>query len=226
MRSRLPLLLSVTALLLLAVLVARGRTAVSFDPPQLHLTPPTQTQPPGPPPGGLTTPDGVGAAVDVIVLVVVIVVALFGLAGLLMLRVLITRRRLWARMPDPVVTEDLPVDVAAHTDVDALLRGTRATAAELRARVGGPPADLVIAAWLGLERSATDSGTQRLPHQTPSEFVATVLAAHHVDATAIASLRELYARARFKPSGSVTVEDAEAAGQALDRIVADLAVSR
>ncbi|EWM17111.1 DUF4129 domain-containing protein [Kutzneria sp. 744] len=74
--------------------------------------------------------------------------------------------------------------------------------------------------------AATETGTERQPHETPTEFVGAVLAGHAVSPEALDDLRRLYGRARFGRAGGVTDADAEAAGDALDRIVADLEAAR
>ncbi|GAB3871139.1 hypothetical protein GCM10029964_006910 [Kibdelosporangium lantanae] len=81
---------------------------------------------------------------------------------------------------------------------------------------GGPPGDAVIAAWVQLERDAAARGTERKPHQTPSEFTADVLANHDTDPTALRQLRTLYHRARFGPEDNVTEQDVVQARHALE----------
>ncbi|WP_157529777.1 DUF4129 domain-containing protein [Nocardia sp. NRRL S-836] len=73
-----------------------------------------------------------------------------------------------------------------------------------------PPRDAVIAAWLALEEAHT-----REPHQTPTEFTASL----NVDADV---LKDLYQRARFGHE-EVTARQADAARDELDRIVRELA---
>jgi hypothetical protein len=89
---------------------------------------------------------------------------------------------------------------------------------EMDRRKGGPPSDAVIAAWVQLEEAAAASGTERAPHQTPSEFTETVLCQHNADAEALEDLRRLYHRARFGKPETVTPEDVTAARAALERI--------
>ncbi|AHH95920.1 DUF4129 domain-containing protein [Kutzneria albida] len=221
MRARLPLLLSLAALLLLAALAARGRSPVTFSAPTFQPAPITATGTTSPQPDGYP-PTAVGGVIDLFALVLILVILLLGAAGLVAL--LRLRPKLRVRgTADPVTTED-----SAPTAVSGavLAQRARTAAAQLRAREGGPPGDRVIAAWVGLEASATASGTTRRPQQTPTEFVAAVLAAHHVDAQALARLRALYVRARFDQSAQVSDADAESAAQALDRVAIDLAAAR
>jgi Domain of unknown function (DUF4129) len=83
---------------------------------------------------------------------------------------------------------------------------------------GGPPSGAVVAAWVELERSAAATGTEREPHQTPTEFTAAIIADHTVDTAALRDLRVLYHRARFGTPGDVTAADAMAARSALEKI--------
>ncbi len=224
MRVTLPLLASLGALLLLAVLAARGRSDVPRG-AGLVLGPVTATPKPlriqEPLDGGqLHTVLGLGAST---IFVVALVALLFGLAtAFVLLGSIRWRRRLTlARRPSAG-------NVVAGEDGDgeltlSLLRGTRSALALLRQRAGGPPADAVQEAWLALEGAAAEHGTARRPEQTSTEFTEAVLAAHAVDPAALTTLRGLYQRARFGQPDTVTEADAEAAIAALDRIAATLA---
>jgi hypothetical protein len=224
-RAKLPMLLSLAALLLLAVLATRGRSAVPRGRGLVLGALPTTT------PHGVTqhvrTPKaprlspalGIGLSTGI---VIALVAFLFGLVMvLLLLASLRLRRRRRLRLePQPEHGEQ-----AAGGDAGAgltLLRGTRSALARLRQRAGGPPSDAVQQAWLALESAAAGSGTERRPDQTSTEFTSAVLAAHAVDQVALATLRGLYQRARFGLPDSVTEADAEAAIAALDRIAATL----
>jgi len=96
---------------------------------------------------------------------------------------------------------------------------------ELTERRGGPPGDAVIAAWLRLEEAAAHEGAGRAPHQTATEFTAALLARHTTQEPALDELRELYQRARFGPPGLVGEAEADAAITALDRILHALAAT-
>jgi hypothetical protein len=224
-RAKLPLLASLAALLLLAVLAARGRSAVPHGPGlvlgQLTATP--KSVPPQPPAldgRQLQTVVGLSASALLVIALVALLVSgsmVFVLLGSIRLR----RRSRLAR-------RSLPGDPAAGGESDgeltlSLLRGTRSALALLRQRTGGPPADAVQEAWLALERAAAEHGTTRRPEQTSTEFTEAVLAAHAVDRPALTTLRGLYQRARFGQPDTVTEADAEAAIAALDRIATALA---
>ena len=223
-RARLLLLLSLGALLLLAVLATRGGSAVprgnglvlrapdpvrssrivQLDPGQGHLN----------------------SAITAGLTGVVAIVLLSYLAGMIALMIMLSQIRLRRRrkMTYAVGVDDGDLDGRYAASAVVLLRGARAALLSLRQRVGGPPSDAVQQAWLVLEESAAESGTPRRPDQTSTEFTTAVLAAHDVDPGALATLRTLYQRARFGQPAAVTEADAERAIDALDRIADTLTV--
>lgn len=224
LRARLPLLLSLAALLLLAVVATRGRSAVPRGnglilrgPDAVGVTI-TQTAQFG---GGRQNTVITAGLTGVIALVL-----LAYLAGMIALvAVLTTIRRKARRTPyRRAGLADDETEGSAAASAVALLRGARAALLDLRQRTGGPPSDAVIRAWLGLEESAAECGTERRPDQTSTEFTADVLAAHDVDPGALTTLRSLYQRARFGEPDTVTERDVDAAVTALDRIADTLTV--
>lgn len=216
------MLLSLAALLLLAVLAARGGSAVPRG-AGLVLGAPRTIRPVQAPPRlpsvRLNPVLGIGLSS---VFAIALGALLLSLAALLVLlsSLRLRRRRLaLERVPesgDPVGGGDGEI-------VQNLLRGTRAASQRLRQRLGGPPGDAVCEAWLALEEAAAGCGTARRPDQTPTEFTGAVLAEHDVDPAALATLRGLYQRARFARPGVLTEADAVAAVAALDRIADTLA---
>ncbi|HEX4703490.1 MAG TPA: DUF4129 domain-containing protein [Pseudonocardiaceae bacterium] len=226
LKVRLPILLSLAALLLLAVLATRGGSAVphgnglvvrgggdngritSFGPAGGHV------------PTKLNTMVTAGlSSVLAIVLVAYLVAAVMVVVALASLRWRRARKLLLRGAP----AEDLSDGRDATTAV-VLLRGARAALVRLRQRAGGPPSDAVQQAWLVLEEAAAEGGTARRPDQTSTEFTGAVLTEHDVDPAALATLRALYQRARFGHPDMVTEADAEAAIDALDRIADILTV--
>jgi hypothetical protein len=227
-RAGFALLGSLAVLLLLAVLTARGRSAVPKGQGLLingGLVTPTNHDPPliKPPSSPRINPVlGIGLST---IIAVALVAFLFSMVSvLLMIRLNRGRRR--RRQSRPAVPAHEPVGAGEPELAMVLLRGTRSALELLRGRSGGPPSDAVQAAWLALEEAAAESGTTRHPHQTPTEFTGAVLAAHAVDRAALAALRGLYQRARFGRSESVTEADADTAVSALERIAHDLAAGR
>jgi hypothetical protein len=218
-----PRVLALAALLLLAVVAARGATSITLHP--LHLgTLSGDTTPPPPQPTLANQPiQGVGPLTYLVMLLGIVGLLLAVAAVITLISVFHRRRRVRA-----MVT---PHDAELHGDggvghVGPLVVAGRRALAQLRRREGGPPSDRVVAAWLSLEQAATETGTERQPHETPTEFVGSVLAGHAVSPEALDELRRLYGRARFGRAGVLTDADAEAAGDALHRIIADLEAAR
>ena len=220
------MLLSLAALLLLAVLVARGQSGVPRGKGLLVAAPTTirtfqQPAQQGQNLGKLNPVVGIGLSAE---FAIALVALLFGLAmGLVLLGSVRLRRR---ERDESLASPDVDGSMIGGTDAAMLLQGTRSALARLRQRDGGPPGDAVQQAWLALEEAAAESGTARRPEQTSTEFTTAVLAAHRVDAAALATLRGLYQRARFGPPDSVTEADAATAIVALDTIAANLAAGR
>lgn len=216
-----PRILALAALLLLAVVAARGAVSFTLRPLELgHITEPTYV----PPPTKAEQPDQSASPLTYLVLVLGVVGLLLGVAAVISLITLMRRRRRVRAMVTPHGRE-LEDDGGAG-QLGLLVQAGRRAVVQLRRREGGPPSDRVVAAWLSLEQAATETGTERQPHETPTEFVGAVLAGHAVSPEALDDLRRLYGRARFGRAGGVTDADAEAAGDALDRIVADLEAAR
>lgn len=222
--ARLPLLMSLAVLLLLAVLATRGGSAVPHGKGLVLLGggPPTPTQEAGRAPvalpGRLNPVVGVGISTIIAVALVAYLIAVIMIVVLVLSLRRIRRRRGVGRIASSS-------DEGTSADGDTtlmLLRGTRSALARLRQRAGGPPSDAVQRAWLALEDAAAECGTPRRPEQTPTEFTAEVLAANAVDEAAVDTLRGLYQRARFGRPDAVTDADADAAVAALDRIAATL----
>jgi hypothetical protein len=212
MKVRAPALFAVAALLLLAVLVASGRSGI--QPGQLRALPSTESTPPPSltlaPPDASSEPVAYGASI--LILLAAIGVLLATAMFLYALTTIRLRRR--GKLAVSRILDDDTVD----SNTPWLVQATRRAVSEMDRRLGGPPSDAVIAAWVDLEQSAAASGIEREPHQTSTEFTEAVLAAYATDSVALQELRALYQRARFGPADSVTAEDAEAARRALARI--------
>ncbi|MFI9385953.1 DUF4129 domain-containing protein [Kutzneria sp. NPDC052558] len=218
-----PRILALAALLLLAVVAARGATSFQLTPLRLTPATPTATAPPAPPP--LPQDNQTGGPLAWVIMLLGVVGLLLAVATIITLLTLIQRR---GRTRTLVAAQngDREADGGAYGSLGSLVQAGKRALVRLRAREGGPPSDRVIEAWLALERAAVETGTERQPHETPTEFVGSVLAGHDVSPDALDDLRRLYGRARFGPAGVMTDADAEAAGDALDRIIADLEAAR
>jgi hypothetical protein len=222
MRTRLPLVLGLAALLVTAAVVAQGRSAVSVGesrPLFGAIWLPAIPVPAVDPPSEQVDPDDQSGFAGEIIgrLIVALPVVLLGLALLVGLIGAVRRRRLGAATPAVPMADDEAGERRAATSA-RLLDAAQAASEQLREHTGGPPADAVVAAWLRLEDAAAGAGTCRLPHQTPTEFAAAVLAEHTINEPALEELRVRYERARFGLPNQTTAADAAAARAALDQI--------
>lgn len=80
------------------------------------------------------------------------------------------------------------------------------------------PADAIVRAWVGLEETAQESGIERRPAETPTEFTSRILSRAFADDWAIRTLLRLYLRTRFGDH-PVTTDDVVAVRVALQGLV-------
>jgi hypothetical protein len=226
-RAKVPLLMLVGVLLLLAVLATSGGSAVPHG--RGFVLNGGEVAPRAAPPasGATNLPGRLNTIVGVGLSTTVALALIAYLIGLLMFIVLLTTIRFRRRRRERERISDTGDDAVGEDGLvtSTLLRGTRSALAGLRQRSSGPPGDAVQRAWLALEEAAAESGTRRRPDQTSTEFTSAVLAQHTVDPAALATLRGLYQRARFGAPDSVTEADADTAIAALDRIADTLSAS-
>lgn len=121
-------------------------------------------------------------------------------AGLMVLGLLAAAllRRRWPAVPgDSAEVPELAVAISAGL-------------AELDLADGGDPRDRVIRCYAAMERVLAATGTQRRPADTPGELLARAEAGGRVPAAEVATLTELFRRARFgrTPVTSPEVETA------------------
>lgn len=210
-------------LLLLAIVSARGSSAVPATPREFEPTPaellpaPTTTVTPTPRPRHESHESGIAELVGLISLAIVTLLVLVGVV-LLILQGLQRRRKAeppWLGLP---VKDEAGVNAVRERLREAAeqARGT------LSAPTGGPPGDAVIAAWLTLEEAAEAEGAGRAPHQTSTEFTAALLGRHTTDEQALRQLLSLYQRARFGQTAVLDARDVDAARTALDRVLRGL----
>ncbi|HEX6337016.1 MAG TPA: DUF4129 domain-containing protein [Jiangellaceae bacterium] len=150
---------------------------------------------------------------------VVLYTVAVGIAGVVMTIVVVVAAVRWLlsreraargpHVPNPEIT------VAALRDAAEL------AVYEAEGARPGEASDAVIACWVILEQAAASAGTPREAPQTPTEFTATVLADHHADRKALASLLSLYHEARFG-GAALLDEAASSAAAALRTISASL----
>jgi uncharacterized protein DUF4129 len=226
--SRIAMLCAVLALLLFAVVSARGKSAIPGSLRDINLE------------RGVGDPVSVNGVppdenaykvdiVDELQLVQTSIVIAAMILLLIAFAVLIRRLQQLRRRPVRlgVGIQEVEEEIGAlESHLQLRLRRAAETArTELAARDGGPPGDAVIAAWLRLEEAAEHEGAGRKPHETATEFTAALLDRYTTSEPAMAELRVLYQRARFGPPGEVGEDDVRRAADALDRILHALANS-
>ncbi|WP_152552309.1 DUF4129 domain-containing protein [Actinokineospora spheciospongiae] len=220
MRSRPAVLVAVGALLVVAVVAARGESPISAGPGVVYR--PEQAAESAPPPGEfrlepnsfLSLLSGISTGV---LLLLVLAVLLIGTAGLPAMLAGVRRRRTPAGRPGFAAAD--AEDSSGYPAAAALAARVRRARVELSRRAPDrEPGDAVIAAWVALEAAAEGVGTPRAAHHTPTEFTAEVSAHHDVDTAALADLRGLYHRARFAAHRPLSQADADGAERALARI--------
>jgi hypothetical protein len=224
--SRVAALCAAAALLLFAVVVARGKTAV----PGSLRDVPLERGTGGGVVGGGSPADENAFIVDIVdelelvqTSVIIIAMILLLVALSLFLRRARSRRR--KRLGVGVGEAEEEIGSLESTIQMRLRRAAKQARTELAARAGGPPGDAVIAAWLRLEEAAEIEGAGRAPHQTATEFTAALLARHTTSEPALDELRGQYQRARFGAPDAVGEPEAQAALAALDRILLALSGS-
>lgn len=172
----------VIVLFLIAMLAAAVAGRPTFSPPGSAPEPlpqPTaqQTLPPvemGQPPeqGGDDT-----LLIIIGILMLTLVVTAVIAALVLVIRALQRRWRSRAlRQQDGSATDvEVQADVVAESapDAPAMLRGIAAARASISSH--HEPSDAIVAAWIGLEETAVDSGVGRGRSETPAEFTLRVL---------------------------------------------------
>lgn len=134
-------------------------------------------------------------------------------------------RLMWRRRLDggrDVEAVDLPADLPDE-DADDVLGA--ALGAGLDHLGAGSARNAIVAAWLRLEDAAESEHFARDPADTPSEFVARVLASYSLDAEAIERLAALYREARFSRHELGQEHRAEA-GRCLATLLAGLRAAR
>ena len=112
----------------------------------------------------------------------------------------------------------LPADAAVTAEPDAPIvhRGLR-LALELLDEQREPD-DAVVRAWLGLQSAAEESGVERRPAETPTEFTARVITRVQADAAAAAQLVDVYQGVRFG-GHPITPADVRRARTAVERLL-------
>lgn len=211
-------------LIVLVAIAVQGTPSIDFAPsePREAATPPPVLDE-SPMPVGTPLPENpasdiIGATIGFVFLALAAVAVTFIL--ILVVRALM---RAWRDRPlqtqegDATDFEVQEQAVDAEPDVAApmIRRGIQGALRTIDER---PIAtDAIIAAWVGLEESATDAGMTRGASETPSEFALRIITRRSGFSDAARELLRLYERVRF--GGYIAEEhDRDAARAALQRI--------
>ncbi|REJ04588.1 DUF4129 domain-containing protein [Microbacterium bovistercoris] len=139
-----------------------------------------------------------------IIAAVLAVIVCLGVLSLIILLVIVLLRRLkeiWGERPlrsrDGAELDARVAGAAepAQADAQVIRRGIAAAI-----RVIGEsryPGDAIIAAWVGLEQTAADSGVTRGESETPREFTLRIIARRAATEKDVIALVDLYERVRF-----------------------------
>jgi hypothetical protein len=224
MKTRLPVLLTLGAFLVLAAVVARGSSSVPVGTGKplfawLKLPSITLSSDPGVATNSGAPLTGSWATIAgwaIVALPLVLLLAAIAAALIIAMRM----RKIGP--PTPVVKATDAVLASTEASASQLLRAATQARATLNQHRGGPPSDAVIAAWVRLEEVAEGNGNHRFAYQTSSEFSGVLAERYQGVGQGLDELRGLYQRARFGAPGTVGASEAAAAHAALDGIVAVL----
>ncbi|MCC2029766.1 DUF4129 domain-containing protein [Microbacterium sp. YMB-B2] len=165
-------------------------------------TPPQELpQPSGSPTAGpLPEPES-----DLLNTIIGVVFLLIAVAVGVLLVILIVRALMRAWRDRPLRRRD-GGEVDTESTGEAILQEPDAVAPAIRRGVAGAlrsiaegatPTDAIVAAWVGLEESASDAGITRGRSETPSEFAMRIITRRAGITEAATSLLALYERVRF-----------------------------
>ncbi|WP_243225958.1 DUF4129 domain-containing protein [Microbacterium sp. CIAB417] len=195
---------AVAALLLVVMIAASAQGTARFDPPDIDAwtaprpgpeAMPTQEATPLP-----VDPQTGGTAAQVVSTILLVLGAVvLGIVLVFLVRAIL---RAWAeRLPRrdgvPAGAEEHVAETAPDPErtAPAIRRGIASALQEIDAHPD--PADAIVAAWIGLEDTASDAGMSRGRSETPSEFTLRVIASRVDVAGDADALLHLYERVRF-----------------------------
>ena len=211
------------------IVVAMGAAAVqgtpAFDPPEWKLGGGSAIEMPTMPPGPdqPAVPDvpptaGEGGSVVGWILIGLVAIIVAVLLYLLVRRLIEAwRARTPRRIAEAPGTETFAVQ--DEPDPDAAAPEIRRGIAFARRVIDEHevPSDAIVAAWVGLEQSASDAGLMRGPAETPAEFALRIITRRSAIAAEARQLLGLYERVRFA-GRAATESDRAAARRALEAI--------
>src|SRR5256885_14655817 len=212
MKTRLPVLCALGALLVLAAVVARGDSSVPVGQGKplcgwLRLPSIKFVQDIGARRSGGAPAAGEWATIlGWILIFIPIALLVLAIVG----AVVLALRQRKIGPPTPVWQ---PKDVAPGTTEPSaaqLIRAVHKARAVLDEHRGGPPSDAVIAAWVTLEEVAAGNGNQRFAHQTATEFSGVLADRYDGLAERLGRLRNRFPKARVGPPRALGAERAAA----------------
>jgi hypothetical protein len=177
---------------------------------------PQPTVTPGPP---LLPEQGENPVLKVIAIIIAAILTTAAVAVLVFLVILLVRKliSMWRDRALPAregaEIDDLPAaaSVAPTPDAVVIRRGI-AEAIRVMGDVSDP-GDAIIAAWVGLEQTAADSGVTRAPSETPREFTLRIIARRGATQQDVTALVDLYEQVRF--GGHLASDDDRAQARTL-----------
>lgn len=139
----------------------------------------------------------VGAVMAVAVALAVLTLVYFGVRMLVRYLRGLWRDRPLARREAADVDASSPVGARTDVEPDAGIIRRGIDEALRTVDIDPVPGDSIVAAWVGLEESATDAGAGRAPHETPSEFTVRIIGRRAGIAADVVALLGLYEQVRF-----------------------------
>lgn len=211
------------ALLIVAAVAIAVQGAPTFSGPRIPLPAAEVRSTTGPQPAVSGTPEprvpDHTIRIDLSWVALALAVLAVVIAAGLLWRYLRKRLRVRAEQPTPALDAVLSAEPPSAPDEAPRPEPVRRGLDRAVDALSGPvdPRDAIERAWLGLEEGAADSGVRRLPAETPSEFVARVLARVPADVEAARRLLEVYLRVRFGDR-EVTPGDVRTAREAVETL--------
>lgn len=157
----------------------------------------TPTAEPTTPPLEQPEPNLVMIIIGIVLLVIAVVFVIIGLVRLARIVLAALRDRM-RPLPDAADTEietATAVSLDDAVDAPAVQRGIAAALFSMSEH--GDPGDAIIAAWLGLEETASDVGSARGLAETPAEFTLRILLQRAGIGAPARRLLRLYEQVRF-----------------------------
>lgn len=202
--KRVTTLVTLVGLFVIVMFAASVQGTPKIDPVEVSSPNNTLTEPP--PPTGVSGPQQAPEPANATATTIIsIVLVLLGIAILVFFAIVLARAllRAWRDRPlrvrdgDDVSHDVESVELPSEDDVvaPAIRRGIDGALRLIDERA--TPTDAIVAAWVGLEESASDAGLVRGVSETPSEFALRIITRRTGISEAAQVLLRLYERVRF-----------------------------